>query len=94
MVEKIKLKLFRATTEKKFLHGSTTWSLTKAEEKSLYGTYTRMLQMWKTSWKDRVKKSELYCSLEKVTFTIQNRRIALSGHVFRDEMSQSSPAQC
>ena len=48
MVEKIKLKLFRATTEKMFLHGSTTWSLTKAQEKSLDGTYKRMLQMWKT----------------------------------------------
>ena len=78
-----------------FLHGSTTWSLTKAEENSLDGTYTRMLQMWKTYLgKTGLKKSELYCSLEKVTFTIQNRRIALSGHVFRDEMSQSSPAQC
>ena len=48
MAEKIKMKLFRATTEKLFLHASTTWSLTKAEEKSLDGTYTRMLQMWKT----------------------------------------------
>ena len=95
MVEKIKLKLFRATTEKMFLHGSTTWSLTKAKEKKPgWNLYKNAANMENISWKDRVKKSELYCSIEKVTFTIQNRRIALSGHVFRDEMSQSSPAQC
>ena len=28
---------------------------------------------------------EFYGILEKVTSSIQNRRIALSGHVFRDE---------
>ena len=41
-------------------------------------------------WKDKVKNSELYGSLEKLTATIQNRRVSHSGHVFRDE---SSPAQ-
>ena len=39
------------------------------------------------SWKDKVKDSELYGSLEKVTSTTQNKRIALSRHVFRDESS-------
>ena len=44
------------------------------------------------SWKDKVKDSELYVyalCLEKlkVTSTIQNGIIALSGHVFRDESS-------
>ena len=42
------------------------------------------------SWKNKLTRRELFGSLEKVTCTIQNRRIALSGHVFRDE---SSPAQ-
>ena len=41
-------------------------------------------------WKDKVKNRELYGSLEKLTSTIQNRRVSLSGHVFRDD---SSPAQ-
>ena len=41
-------------------------------------------------WKEKVKNSELYGSREKLTSTIQNRRVSLSGHVFRDE---SSPAQ-
>ena len=59
-----------------------------------WNLYKNAANVENISWKDRVKNSELYCSLENVTFTIQNRRISLSGHVFRDEMSQSSPAQC
>ena len=39
--KEIKLQLFRATTESILLYGSATWSLTKFEEKSLDGTYTR-----------------------------------------------------
>ena len=41
--EKIKLKLFTGTMEITFLYMSITWSLTKAEEKGLNGTSTRML---------------------------------------------------
>ena len=61
------------------------------EKKSLHGTYTRMLRIVKNIfWRGKNNNSELYDSLEKLTSTIQNRRVCLSGHVFRDE---SSPAQ-
>ena len=37
------------------LYGSETWTLTKAQEKSLDGTYTKMLRMeLGISWKDKV----------------------------------------
>lgn len=39
------------------------------------------------SSKNKLTRRELFGSLEKVTCTIQTRRIALSGHVFRDESS-------
>ena len=64
--EKIKLKLFRGTKEITFLYTSITLSLTKAEEKGLNGTDTRMLWMVKNiAWKDKVKNSELNDSLER-----------------------------
>ena len=69
--DKIKIPLFRATTETVLLYGSTTWSTTKAEEKSLEGTYTRMLRVVKNvSWNDMITNRELYGKLEKVTTTI------------------------
>ena len=49
-------------------------------------------EWWKTylGTEDKVKNSELYDSLEKVTSTIKNRRVALSGHVFpRLELSRA-----
>ena len=87
LANSIKLQLFRATAETILLYGSTTWSISKADEKSLDGT--RMLRMVKNvSWKDKVTNRELYGKL--VTNTIRNRRMSLSGHIFRDK---SSPAQ-
>ena len=41
--KKHKLNFFRATVESVLLYGCATWTLTKAEEKALDGTYTRML---------------------------------------------------
>ena len=70
-------------TETILLYGSTTWSLTKAEEnKNLDGTYTRMLLVVKNIfWKGKIKNRELYGSLGKLNSTIQNRRVSLPGHV-------------
>ena len=86
----LKIQLFRATTESILLYGCGTWSLTKQEEKSLDGTYTRMLRMvLNISWNEHVTNSTLYGKLKKVSNTIQSRRLQLAGHVFRDI---SSPA--
>ena len=86
----LKIQLFRATTESILLYGCGTWSLTKQEEKSLDGTYTRMLRMvLNISWNEHVTNTALYGTLDKVSITIRNRRLQLAGHVYRDT---SSPA--
>ncbi len=85
-----KIRLFRATTESILLYGSGTWSPTKSEEKSLDGTYTRMLRMvLGVKWSDHTTNSTLYGNMERVSSVIRNRRLQLAGHVFRDN---SSPA--
>ena len=63
----LKLQLFRATTETILLYGCATWPLTKQEEKSLDGTYTRMLRMvHNVSWSDRINNTTLYGNLGKI----------------------------
>ena len=90
MSRDIKLQLFRATTETILLYGSSTWTLTKDEEKSLDGTYTRMLRkVLNIDWSDKISNTALYGSLSRVSETIRQRRLKLAGHVFRDK---SSPA--
>ena len=90
MSRKIKINLFRATTETILLYGSSTWTLTKQEETSLDGTYTRMLRkVLNINWSERITNATLYGSLSRVSETIRTRRLKLAGHVFRDN---SSPA--
>ena len=60
--EKLKIMLFRATTETILLYGCQTWSLTVAEEKSLNGTYTRMLRKVKNIYGRR--ELAIMCSME------------------------------
>lgn len=90
MSRDVKLQLFRATTETILLYGSSTWTLTKQEEKALDGTYTRMLRkVLNVDWRDKISNVTLYGSLSRVSETIRLRRLKLAGHVFRDK---SSPA--
>ena len=88
MDEKLKLMLFKATTETILLYGSQTWTLTVAEEKSLDGTYTRMLRKVKNvSWQEKMTNKTLYGKLKPVTQLIRDRRMGLAGHVYRDRTS-------
>jgi len=90
MSREIKIELFRATTETILLYGSSTWTLTKQEQKALDGTYTRMLRkVLNINWSERISNDTLYGSLSRVSETIRSRRMKLAGHVFRDK---SSPA--
>ena len=86
--KRIKIQLFRATTETILLYGSSTWTLTKQEERALDGTYTRMLRkVLNIGWNEKVSNDTLYGSLCKITNTIKSRRLKLAGHVFRDKTS-------
>jgi len=57
----LKIGLFIAVCESVLLYGSETWTLTKAQEKILDGTYTKMLRMvLGISWKDKISNITLY----------------------------------
>ena len=56
----LEIRLFIAACESVLLYGSDTWTLAKAQEKSLDGTYTKMLRMvLGISWKDKVSNITL-----------------------------------
>ena len=80
----LKIRLFIAACESVLLYGSETWTLTKAQEKSLDGTYTKMLRMvLGVSWKDKISNAVLYNGLPKVSEKIKSRRLKLAGHCVR-----------
>ena len=84
----LKLRFFRATVETILLYGCATWSLTEAEEKSLDGTYTRMLRkVYNLDGRYNITNSELYGSLSLISDTMKSRRLKLAGHTFRDKTS-------
>jgi hypothetical protein len=61
LVEKLKKQFFRATVDSVLLYGSTTWTLTKQQQSSLDGTYTRMLRAdINVSWKRHPTNKRLY----------------------------------
>ena len=91
MSRKTKIDLFRATTESVLLYGASTWSLTKKEDKSLDGTYTRMLRMvLNVDWRDHVTNHVLYGKLPKISSVIRQRRLQLAGHCYRDKKAPVS----
>ena len=77
----LKIRLFIATCESVLLYGSETWTLTKAQEKSLDGTYTKMLRMvLGISWKDKVSNITLYDSLPRLSNKLRSRRLKMAGN--------------
>jgi hypothetical protein len=88
---KIKTRLFTATVESVLLYGCSTWTLTKAMEKSLDGTYTRMLRMaLNVSWKEHRTNIDLYGNLPKLSSKIAERRLKLAGHCVRHPEEEAS----
>ena len=70
----VKLRTFLALVESVFLYGSETWTLTKSLEKSIDGTYTRLLRMaFNVSWSGHVTNSELCGNLPKVSEKIRQK---------------------
>ena len=66
------------------LCSSEAWTMTKAQEKSLDGTYTKILRMvLGVSWKDKVSSDILYGKLPKLSDKIRSRRLKLAGHCIR-----------
>ena len=80
----LKIRLFIAACESVLLYGSETWTLTKAQEKNLDGTYTKMLRMvLGISWKDKVSNITLYGCLPRLSNKLRSRRLKMAGHCIR-----------
>ena len=80
----LKIRLFIAACESVLLYGAETWTLTKAQEKSLDGTYTKMLRMvLGVSWREKMRNETLYGKLPKVSDKIRSRRLKIAGHCIR-----------
>ena len=87
----LKIRLFIATVESVLLYGCSTWTLTQAMEKSLDGTYTRMLRMaLGIKWMDHITNEEVYGNLPRVTTKIAERRCKLAGHCVRHPEEEAS----
>ena len=80
----LKVRFFVATIESILLYGCESWTLSKAQEKSLDGTYTRMLRKaLNVHWTSHTTNHELYGELPLVSDKIASRRLQLAGHCFR-----------
>ena len=71
LAQNLKRKLFQATVESVLLYGSSIWTLTKALEMKLDGTYTRMLTAVLNTWRDHPTKLQLYGNLPPIASTIR-----------------------
>ena len=84
--DSIKREFFRSTVGTFLLYGSSTWTLTRKQEKTLDGTYTRMLRaVLNVSWKSHPTKAPLYGPLPPVSHTIRERRTTFAGHCWRSK---------
>ena len=80
----LKKRFFVATVESILLYGCESWSLTESLEKSLGGTYTRMLRMaLDIHWSSHTTNDELYGELPRIADKIAARRLRLAGHCHR-----------
>ena len=80
----LKTRFFQATVESILLYGCESWSLTAQLQKSLDGTYTRMLRrVHGIRWESHTTNAELYGSVPRVSSKIASRRMQLAGHCYR-----------
>ena len=80
----LKARFFVATIESILLYGCESWTLSTAQEKSLDGTYTRMLRKaLDIHWTSHMTNVELYGDLPRVSDKIASRRLQLAGHCYR-----------
>ena len=80
-------KLFIATVNKSILlYGSETWTITKSKKpsKKIDRCYIRMLRMaLDIDWRAHKTNKEVYGTLPRASFKIQERRMRLAGYLKR-----------
>ena len=80
----LKKRFFIATVESILLYGCESWTLTETMEKSLSGTYTRMLrQALNVHWSSHTTNEQLYGVLPMLPDKVASRRLQLVGHCYR-----------
>lgn len=72
----LKIQFFRAAVESILIYGAECWTLTKAMENRLNGTYTKLLRRVNgISWKQHLTNYVLYGGIPLLTETIKQRRL-------------------
>ena len=80
----LKKRFFLSTVESILLYGCESWSMTETQERSLNGTYTRMLRKaLNIHWSAHITNEKLYGKLPPVCSKIASRRLQLAGHCYR-----------
>ena len=70
-----KLAFFRACVESILLYGSETWTMKKALQDRLDGTYTRLLmRVQNISWREYKTKAEIYGDIPPISSVVACRR--------------------
>jgi hypothetical protein len=79
----LKKRFFLATVESFLLYGCESWTMTDTMERSLSGTYTRMLRKaLNVHWSAHTTNNEMYGKLPRVDMKITERRLRLAGHCY------------
>ena len=92
MKRELKIRFFIATIESILLYGCEAWTLTEAMERSIDGTYTRMLRKaLNVHWSSHTPNEVLYGELPRVSNKIASRRLQLAGHCFRHPELSAQP---
>ena len=89
LTDKIKRSFFQAVVVSILLYRFTTWTLTKHMEKKLDSNNSRMLRaILNKSWRQHLRKQQLYGHLPPITKTIKVRQIKHARHSWkcRDEL--------
>ena len=80
----LKKRFFVATVESILIYGCESWAMTGAMEKSLNGTYTRMLRkIQNVHWSSHTTNEVLYGELPAIADKIAAKRLQLAGHCHR-----------
>ena len=85
----LKIRHFVSTIESVLTYGSKSWTLTVQQQKSLDGTYTRMLRKaLNISCQEHSTNKNVYGKLPLVSSRIKSRRMRMSGHcIWHPELS-------
>ena len=89
------MKFFRACVESILLYGSETWTMKKALQDRLDGTYTRLLmRVQNISWREHKTKLEIYGNIQPISTIVAHRRTRFAVHCFRAKDQVISDVIC